>query len=93
MNTGYGKLNLKYDQTDHDNRRIYYTSEKGSLYCFQFDTDMGEKVFLFFSCTEQGEPSYQVGKTNIESAEYPPCNEKIQRELVQFAGYVNWVTK
>lgn len=50
-------MGLKFHSEDNGNCRVYYRRDDRALFCFQLDSPGS---FLFFRCSKDGEPSYEV---------------------------------
>jgi hypothetical protein len=71
---------VKFDSEDNGNCRVYYRDGR-SLYCYQDDGSWGRHDWKFYSCTYDGEPSYEVAPRDI-----PPCpgETSVGRDLNEF---------
>jgi hypothetical protein len=49
-----------FKQEDYDNCRIYYKRDNGRVYCIQDDGAWGKRMFKFYACSADGEPSHDV---------------------------------
>lgn len=78
------QIDLKLQQVDNDNCRVYFTSPGERLYCFQLEK-RGE--FVMLECTDDGEPLCHVDMSNFE----PPFVEGDDSKIRIAREYNEWL--
>ena len=72
---------FKFDVEDTGNCRVYYRGDKQHLYCIQNDGSWGKDKFAFYTCSRNGEPSYEIRMpldTSFDHKIMPPSIETKQ---------------
>jgi hypothetical protein len=72
---------IRFAGEDNGNCRVYYWDGR-ALFCWQDESSWGRKMWKYYACTKDGEPSHQAAIP--EFTPLPAGEMAVGRDLIDF---------